>query len=117
MASKKKIIDIKIIFYSYPIFLLIIGTIGFYLVEYKIAFILFVIGLGIVVILIFYKAHKRMLHLEPSLRMQFIVKNMIILLILLDSAFVAGISGPLVGVASASLIFPSVLLSKKINMT
>jgi len=116
-SDRKKSIDIKIILYSYIIFLLTIGVLGFYLVDYKITFIFFVVGLGIIVILIFYKSHKQMHHLEPSLRMQFIVKNMIILLILLDSAFIAGISGPLIGVATASLILPSIVLSKKISMT
>ena len=116
-SDRKKSIDIKIILYSYTIFLLIIGALGFYLVDYKMSFVFFVIALGIVVIVIFYMAHKRMLHIEPSLRMQFIVKNMIILLILLDSAFIAGISGPLIGVMTASLILPSIVLSKKISMT
>lgn len=110
-------INIKIILYVYTIFLFIIGCIGFYLVEYPLVYVFFVIALGIVVIIIFYKAHLRMQHLETSLRLQFIVKNMIILLILLDSAFIAGISGLIIGAATALFILPSILLSKKISMT
>ncbi len=110
-------INIKIILYVYTIFLFIIGCIGFYLVEYPLVYVFFVIALGIVVIIIFYKAHLRMQHLETSLRLQFIVKNMIILLILLDSAFIAGISGLIIGAATALFILPSILLSKKISIT
>jgi len=110
-------INIKIILYVYTIFLFIIGSIGFYLVEYPFAYLFFVLALAIVVIMIFYNALKRMLQKELGLIMQFIVKNMLILLILLDSAFIAGISGPIIGLTTASLILPSLLLSKKISMT
>jgi 4-hydroxybenzoate polyprenyltransferase len=113
----KKRINIKTILYIYTTFLFIIGTLGFYLVKYPTVYILIVLVIGIVVLLIFYKAHLRMFQLEASKVMQFIVKNMIILLIMLDSAFIAGISGPIIGLATASLILPSILLSKKISMT
>jgi len=116
-SDGKKRINIKIILYIYTTFLFIIGFLGTFLVQYQLAYVLFVLAIGIVVILIFYKAHLRMLQLEVSMIMQFIVKNMIILLILLDSAFIAGIAGPIMGIAVASLIFPSILLSKKIRMT
>jgi 4-hydroxybenzoate polyprenyltransferase len=115
--SNKKRINIKIILYTYTIFLFIIGVIGFYLVENKTFFIIFILVLGVIVTLIFYHAHQRMHHLEANIRLQFLVKNMIILLVLLDSAFIAGISGPLVGITTASLILPSIYLSKKIEMT
>lgn len=115
--SNKKRINIKIILYAYTIFLVVIGVLGFYLVENKAFFVIFILVLGVIVILIYYQAHQRMLHLEANIRLQFIVKNMIILLVLLDSAFIAGISGPLVGISTASLILPSIYLSKKIAMT
>lgn len=115
--SNKKRINIKIILYAYTIFLFIIGVIGFYLVENKTFFVIFILVLGVIVILIFYQAHQRMHNLEANIRLQFIVKNMIILLVLLDSAFIAGISGPLIGITTASLILPSIFLSKKIQMT
>lgn len=115
--SNKKKFNIKIILYAYTIFLFMIGWLGLYLLEFKTSYIFFVLVLGVIVIMIFYQAHLRMLHLEVSLKMQFIVKNMIVLLILLDSAFISGISGPLVGIATAFLILPSFLLSKKISMT
>jgi len=116
-SNRKNRINIKIILYVYTIFLFIIGSIGFYLVEYPLPYVFFVLALGIVVIMIFYKAHLRMHHLEATLRLQYIVKNMIILLILVDSAFIAGISGPIIGAATAFFVLPSILLSKKINMT
>jgi 4-hydroxybenzoate polyprenyltransferase len=115
--SNKKRINIKIILYTYTIFLFINGLIGFYLVENKTFFVIFILVLGVIVVLIFYHAHRRMHHLEANIRLQFLVKNMIILLVLLDSAFIAGISGPLVGITTASLILPSIYLSKKIAMT
>jgi 4-hydroxybenzoate polyprenyltransferase len=48
---------------------------------------------------------------------QFVVKNMLILLILLDSAFIAGEAGILSGSVVAMLSIPCLILSKKISMT
>jgi 4-hydroxybenzoate polyprenyltransferase len=115
--SKKKPINLKVLSCSYITFLFIIGSFGFFFVEYQMAYVLFLLALGGIVVLIFYRALLRMRALETSLKMQYIVKYMILLLILLDSAFIAGISGPLVGITTASLILPSILLSRKINMT
>ena len=113
----KKVIRIRTVYYIYITFLLIIGFSGFYLVGYFVAYLFFILGLGLAVSLIFYKADKMMLHLQGSLTMQFVVKNMLLLLILLDSAFIAGISGPVTGFATALLILPCIYLSKKISMT
>ncbi len=111
-------INIKKIFYVYISFLIIIGIIGTLLVEHPRDYLVFLIILGISSSLVYYKAHQKILNLkEGSLAMQFIVKNMITLLILLDSTFIAGISGALIGLVVAFFIFPVIFLSKKINMT
>jgi 4-hydroxybenzoate polyprenyltransferase len=47
----------------------------------------------------------------------FLVKNMIILLIVLDSSFVAGSTGIYLGILSISLIVPCVAIGKKLQMT
>lgn len=117
VSNSKKPINLKKLLYVYITFLFIIGAFGTFLVDYELAFILFLFALGVLVILIFYKALLRMRLTEASLKMQYIVKNMIIFLILLDSVFIAGVAGPLLGIMTAFLILPSILLSKKINMT
>ncbi|HEU5120486.1 MAG TPA: UbiA family prenyltransferase [Candidatus Nitrosocosmicus sp.] len=116
-SNSKKPINLKKLLYSYIAFLFIIGAFGTFFVDYPLAYIFFLFALGVIVILIFYQALLRKRPTEASLKMQYIVKNMIILLILLDSVFIAGVAGPLIGLMTAFLILPSILLSKKINMT
>ena len=48
---------------------------------------------------------------------QFVVKNMLILIIILDSAFIAGEVGIASGSMVALLTVPCFILSKKISMT
>ncbi len=48
---------------------------------------------------------------------QFLVKNMIILLIILDSSFVAGSIGIYFGILSISMIIPCIVIGKKVQMT
>jgi 4-hydroxybenzoate polyprenyltransferase len=110
-------VNFKTIYYIYISFLFIIGFCGFYLVVYPMVYLIFILALGVVVSSIFYKAHKKMIYLSGNLKVQNIVKNMLILLILLDSAFIAGISGPIAGFATCLLLFPTIILSKKISMT
>lgn len=132
--KRKKIISVKAVYYKYITFLFIIGVSGFYLVSYPMIYAFFILALGIVVTLIFYKAGRLVLRLQEGgrggegeagkgrgggggLTMQFIVKNMLLLLIILDSAFIAGLSGAIAGIATALFILPSIYLSKKISMT
>ena len=134
--KRKKIISVKAVYYKYITFLFIIGVSGFYLVSYPVIYAFFILALGIVVTLIFYKAGRLVLRLQEGgrgrggegeagkgrgggggLTMQFIVKNMLLLLIILDSAFIAGLSGAIAGIATALFIVPSIYLSKKISMT
>jgi len=123
--KNKKSISIKKIFYFYFSFLAIIGIVGSFLVEYQTDYLVFLLSLGLFSSLVYLKSHQKMLDLvdddddgDGSLAMQFIVKSMITLLILLDSTFIAGMSGAIIGLAVAIFfIFPSIILSKKISMT
>jgi 4-hydroxybenzoate polyprenyltransferase len=118
-SSLAKKSNLNRLFYYYFTFLIVIGFLGYYLVQHSIAYLFFILALGISVGLIYHKAQQSEYNTsDGSLKMKFIVKNMLVLLILLDSAYIAGISGPIVGIATtASLIFPALLLSKKFSMT
>ena len=121
--KNKKGISIKNLFFVYFSFLAIIGIVGSFLVAHQTDYLVFLAGLGVFSSLVYLRSQQNMLDLvdvddDGSLAMQFIVKSMITLLILLDSTFIAGISGAIIGLAVAIFfIFPSIILSKKISMT
>ena len=123
--KNKKSISIKNLFFVYFFFLAIIGIVGSFLVAHQTDYLVFLASLGVFSSLVYFKSQQKMLDLvddddedDGSLAMQFIVKSMITLLILLDSTFIAGMSGAMIGLAVAIFfIFPSIILSKKISMT
>ena len=112
-----KFVNIPTFYFIYISFLFIIGLCGFFLILNPIVYLLFILALGVVVSCIFYKANKKMNQVPAYLIMQFLVKNLLVLLILLDSAFIAGISGPIAGIATVFFVIPTIFLSKKISMT
>ncbi|VFJ12476.1 Prenyltransferase [Candidatus Nitrosocosmicus franklandus] len=112
-----KVASVKNVYYTYIIFLVIVGFFGSFLVVHLQEYLIFIVAIAIVVTFIYHKAQTLQRHLQGSLIMQFIVKNMLLLLILLDSAFIAGLSGPIAGISTALLILPSIYLSKRISMT
>lgn len=117
--SGKKEFKVKKIQFSYLAFLLIVGTFGTTILPYKPDFVVFFIFFSFLISFVYYKAYKKLkLHSDKKEQIiQFIVKNMILFLIVLDSAFLAGESGYVYGLLTASLIVPSVFLGKKISMT
>ena len=112
---KLSIQNIKII---YLIFLIISISIAIIFTPYKLDFLIFILLYLFLINLLFTRALKKGNDQgqDPEL-IQFVVKNMLILLILLDSAFIAGEAGLLNGSIVAMLSIPCLILSKKISMT
>jgi 4-hydroxybenzoate polyprenyltransferase len=117
--SKDKIkLDIQNIKVIYLIFLIISVSIAIIFIPYKLDFLLFILLYLFLINLLFNRALKKANDQgqEPAL-IQFVVKNMLILLIVLDSAFIAGAAGILSGSIVTMLTLPCLILSKKISMT
>ena len=117
--SKIKIkLNIQNIQIIYLIFLIISISIAIIFTPYKLDFLLFMLLFLFLINLLFNRALKRGSDQvqDPAL-IQFVVKNMLILLIVLDSAFIAGEAGILSGSIVAMLSIPCLILSKKISMT
>jgi 4-hydroxybenzoate polyprenyltransferase len=102
----------------YLIFLIFSISIAIIFTPYKLDFLLFILLFLFLINLLFNRALKRKNdQVQDSALIQFVVKNMLILLILLDSAFIAGEAGILSGSIVAMLSIPCLILSKKISMT
>lgn len=117
--SKIKIkINIQNIKIIYLIFLIISISIAIIFTPHKLDFLLFMLLFIFLINLLFNRALKKGNDQgqNPEL-IQSVVKNMLILLILLDSAFIAGEAGILSGTFVAMLSIPCLILSKKISMT
>ncbi len=112
---KLNIQNIKII---YLIFLIISISIAIIFTPYKLDFLIFILLYLFLINLLFNRALKKANDQgqDPAL-IQFVVKNMLILLIVLDSAFIAGEAGLLSGSIVGMLTIPCLILSKKISMT
>jgi len=112
---KLNIQNIQII---YLIFLIISISIALIFTPYKLDFLLFILLFLFLINLLFNRALKRGNYYgQDQALIQFVVKNMLILLIVLDSAFIAGEAGILSGSIVAMLSIPCLILSKKISMT
>lgn len=109
--------NIKNICFVYLIYIGVIGSLGSLFMEHSIQFLIFLSGYVIIVCLIFYKANKKRVQPEMSLSLQFLVKNMILLIIVLDSVFIAGLSGIILAFCTSLFIIPAIFLSRKISMT
>lgn len=112
---KLNIQNIQII---YLIFLIISISIAIIFTPYKLDFLLFILLFLFLINLLFNRALKRGNGQgQDQALIHFVVKNMLILLIVLDSAFIAGEAGFLSGSVVAMLSIPCLILSKKISMT
>ena len=111
----KKLINLKNIYVSYISIFIFILSLGIIFLSNKLLFLSFFIVFLSAVSFIFLKKIKKE-NIEPQ-DIQFIVKNMIILLILLDASFVAGSSGFYWGFVTASLLIPCIIIGKKVQMT
>lgn len=108
--------NIKNIQIVYLIFLIISISIAIIFTPYKLDFLVFILFYIVLINLLFNRASKKE-NAQGQEILQFVVKNMLILLIVLDSAFIAGEAGILKGSIIAMLTIPCFILSKKISMT
>jgi 4-hydroxybenzoate polyprenyltransferase len=111
----EKILNLKNVYACYISIFVFILFVGIIFLHNKVLYLIFFIAFLTAVSFIFYK--KRGKEKNQPQDIQFIVKNMIVLLIFLDASFVAGSAGYYLGIITASLIIPCIILGKKIRMT
>ncbi len=112
----KKSLNLKKIYSIYLIIFIIILFIGMTFLPNKYPFLVFFIAFLLSITTIF----KNKINKEKKygyLDIKFLVKNMIILLIVLDSSFVAGSYGFYMGLLSLSMIIPCLIIGNKVHMT
>ena len=111
----KKKLSLKRIYKNYLFAFIILFSLSVIFIPNKVAFFsFFLVFISIITILFYNRLHKE----EYShYDIQFLVKNMIILLILLDSIFIAGVLGISVVVLTCCLLLPCLIIGKKVNMT
>ncbi|MBA2268797.1 MAG: UbiA family prenyltransferase [Nitrosopumilus sp.] len=109
-------LNIQKIQITYLIFLLISLSLAIILTPHKLDFLIFISFFLFLINLLFNRASK-MDNSKGEEVIKFVVKNMLILLIILDSAFIAGEAGLLSGLVVALLTIPCIILGKWISMT
>ncbi|MDQ3083649.1 MAG: UbiA family prenyltransferase [Thermoproteota archaeon] len=109
-------LNIQKIQITYLIFLLISLSLAIILTPHKLDFLIFILFFLFLINLLFNRASK-MDNSKGEEVIKFVVKNMLILLIILDSAFIAGEAGLLSGLVVALLTIPCIILGKWISMT
>jgi 4-hydroxybenzoate polyprenyltransferase len=113
--TKFEKLNLKNIYAFYIFIFFSILFIGSLFLNNKIFFLSFFIAFLILISFIFYKKLGKEMNQPQDI--QFIVKNMIVLLILLDASFVAGSASIYLGIMTASLLIPCIVVGKKIGMT
>ncbi|MGD9534300.1 MAG: UbiA family prenyltransferase [Candidatus Nitrosocosmicus sp.] len=103
--------------YLYLTYVATIGFFGCVLLPHVIEFLFFISFYVVIISLVFQTAIKKAKKLEISESVQFLVKNMILIIILLDSVFIAGVSGFIPSLLTCLLIIPPIVLSKRFSMT
>jgi 4-hydroxybenzoate polyprenyltransferase len=112
----KNKLNIQKIQITYLLFLLISLSLAIILIPFKLDFLIFILLFLFLINLLFNRASKMdSTHGEETIK--FMVKNMLILLIILDSAFIAGEAGMLAGSIVALLTIPCMITGKWISMT
>lgn len=101
---------------TYLLFLLISLSLAIILIPFKLDFLIFILFFLFLINLLFNRASK-MDSTQGEEKIKFMVKNMLILLIILDSSFIAGEAGLLAGSMVALLTIPCMILGKWISMT
>jgi len=112
----KNELNIQKIQVTYLLFLLISLSLAIILTPHKLDFLIFILFFLFLINLLFNRASK-MDNNKGEEMIKFVVKNMLILLIILDSAFIAGEAGLLSGTVVALLTIPCIILGKWISMT
>jgi 4-hydroxybenzoate polyprenyltransferase len=103
--------------YLYLTYILAIGIFGWVLLPHGIEFLSLLFFYSISISLIFNMAIKKATRQKMSESVQFLVKNMILIIIILDSVFIAGIAGYIPSFLTCLLIIPPIVLSKRFSMT
>ena len=92
-----------------------IFLLGIVLLPNKIYYIvLFTIYLILVFMIFNIKEYKKVLMYSKA---RFLVKYMIVLMVLLDSIFIVGAVGIYPAIISLTMLIPTIVLGRKINMT
>ena len=112
----KNILNIQKIQITYLLFLLVTLSLAIILTPFKLDFLIFILLFLFLLNLLFNRASKMDISQGEEM-IKFMVKNMLILLIILDSAFIAGEAGLIAGCLVALLTIPCFILAKWINMT
>ena len=112
----KHVLNIQKIQIIYLVFLLVSLSLAIILIPFKLDFLIFILFFLILINLLFNRASK-MDNGQGESVIRFMVKHMLILLIILDSAFIAGEAGLLSGSIVALLTIPCIVLGKWISMT
>jgi 4-hydroxybenzoate polyprenyltransferase len=112
----KHVLNIQKIQIIYLIFLLVSLSLAIILIPFKLDFLIFILFFLILINLLFNRACK-MDNSQGESVIRFMVKHMLILLIILDCAFIAGEAGLLSGSIVAILTIPCLVLGKWISMT
>jgi 4-hydroxybenzoate polyprenyltransferase len=112
----KNSLNLKNIYIVYLVTFVIILFVGITFIPNKYPFLVFFIAFLLSITIIFYnKINNR--KKNGYLDIQFLVKYMIILLILLDTSFVAGSNSIYMSLISISMIFPCLIIGKKVLLT
>jgi 4-hydroxybenzoate polyprenyltransferase len=111
----KKSLELNKIYRSYLFLLIVLTFLGTVFLPNKFLFLTFsVLFLASITVIFFTITGKKNYgHMD----IQFLVKNMLVLLIPLDASFIAGSSGVYMGVVSLSMIIPCIAIGKKVKMT
>ena len=112
----KGVLNIQKIQIIYLVFLLVSLSLAIILIPFKLDFLIFILFFLILINLLFNRASK-MDNSQCESVIRFMVKHMLILLIILDCAFIAGEAGLLSGSIAALLTIPCLVLGKWISMT
>lgn len=115
MNKFKKSINLKNVYFIYISIFSLILYFGVIFLPNKITFLSFFIVFLLAVSSIFIKKIRKEKNKPQDI--QFIVKNMIVLLILLDSSFVAGYLGFYFGFITSSLLIPCIVIGNRVQMT
>jgi 4-hydroxybenzoate polyprenyltransferase len=112
----KHVLNIQKIQIIYLVFLLVSLSLAIIIIPFKLDFLIFILFFLILINLLFNRASK-MDNSQGESVIRFMVKHMLILLIILDCAFIAGEAGLLSGSIVALLTIPCLVLGKWISMT
>ncbi len=108
-------LNLKRICVYYLFLFTLIYLLGVHYLPNKLSFSIFFVSFLLLIAVIFYNKIRK--PPQGSRDIQFLVKNMIVLLIMLDSSFVAGSTAIYFGILSFSMIIPCIVIGKKVQMT